>query len=91
VWVVRGQYPSGDVVEEFDNEQEAERAKERHLAQGVPVAVRSPAPAGVEVPGRCSFCGRDREAVERLIAGPQGVAICDQCVALCNEILAPRR
>lgn len=35
----------------------------------------------------CSFCGRDREEVEHLIAGPSGVYICNECVALCNKIL----
>jgi DNA-binding transcriptional MerR regulator len=37
---------------------------------------------------RCSFCGKDNAEVRRLIAGPNGVFICDQCVARCNEILA---
>jgi ATP-dependent Clp protease ATP-binding subunit ClpX len=36
---------------------------------------------------RCSFCGRDKDAVANLISGP-GVYICDQCVERCNEILA---
>ena len=35
----------------------------------------------------CSFCHRDSEQVGRLIAGPDGVYICDECVELCNEIL----
>jgi hypothetical protein len=39
-------------------------------------------------PYRCSFCGKDNAEVRRLIAGPNGVSICDQCVARCNEILA---
>ena len=39
-------------------------------------------------PYRCSFCGKDNAEVRRLIAGPNGVFICDQCVARCNEILA---
>ena len=34
----------------------------------------------------CSFCGRSRAELERLIAGP-GVYICVQCVEFCNEIL----
>jgi DNA-binding transcriptional MerR regulator len=37
---------------------------------------------------RCSFCGKDSAEVRRLIAGPKGVFICDECVAKCNEILA---
>ena len=34
----------------------------------------------------CSFCGKSHKAVKKLIAGPQ-VYICNECVALCNEIL----
>jgi hypothetical protein len=36
---------------------------------------------------RCSFCGKDQDQVGRLIAGPE-VFICDECVRLCNEIIA---
>jgi ClpX C4-type zinc finger protein len=36
---------------------------------------------------RCSFCGKTRAQVDRLVAGP-GVFICDRCVALCNEIIS---
>ena len=36
---------------------------------------------------RCSFCQRDTEDVDRLISGPDDVYICDECVALCVEIL----
>jgi len=35
---------------------------------------------------RCSFCGKRRDQVRRLIAGP-GVYVCDECVALCNKII----
>jgi len=35
----------------------------------------------------CSFCGKEQAKVNRLIAGP-GVHICDECVVLCNGILA---
>jgi len=35
---------------------------------------------------RCSFCNKSRDQVAKLIAGPQ-VYICDECIALCNEIL----
>ncbi len=35
----------------------------------------------------CSFCGKSREEVEHLIAGPNGVYICNECVALCNTLL----
>ncbi|NOZ27744.1 MAG: ATP-dependent Clp protease ATP-binding subunit ClpX [Chloroflexi bacterium] len=36
---------------------------------------------------RCSFCYRSEDEVQRLIAGPEGVFICDECVVLCQEIL----
>ncbi|MCC7353543.1 MAG: ATP-dependent Clp protease ATP-binding subunit ClpX [Anaerolineae bacterium] len=35
----------------------------------------------------CSFCRRSQEEVRRLIAGPDNVFICDECVDLCREIL----
>lgn len=35
----------------------------------------------------CSFCGKNQEEVEKLIAGPD-VFICDECIELCNEIVA---
>ena len=34
----------------------------------------------------CSFCGKDRDRVRKLVAGPN-VYICDECVDLCCEIL----
>ena len=36
---------------------------------------------------RCSFCGRSHDEVERLIAGPDGVFICNYCVELCHSLL----
>lgn len=36
---------------------------------------------------RCSFCGKSEAMVHKLIEGP-GVYICDECIALCNDILA---
>ena len=35
---------------------------------------------------RCSFCGKDQREVRKLIAGPAGVTICDECVVLCTEL-----
>ena len=35
----------------------------------------------------CSFCGKARDQVGRLIAGPGSVYICDECIALCREII----
>jgi ATP-dependent Clp protease ATP-binding subunit ClpX len=39
----------------------------------------------------CSFCARSQEEVQRLIAGPGGIFICDECVALCTQIIAEER
>ncbi|MGN0672085.1 MAG: ClpX C4-type zinc finger protein, partial [Anaerovoracaceae bacterium] len=36
---------------------------------------------------RCSFCGKPQGQVRRLIAGPD-VYICDECVSLCQDIIA---
>ncbi len=36
---------------------------------------------------KCSFCGKSQKQVKKLIAGP-GVYICDECIDLCNDIIA---
>ncbi len=36
---------------------------------------------------RCSFCGKSKESVKKFISGPS-VYICNECISLCNEILA---
>src|SRR5260221_9213491 len=36
---------------------------------------------------RCSFCGKSQNDVRKLIAGPT-VYICDECIELCNDIIA---
>ncbi len=36
---------------------------------------------------RCSFCGKSQKEVRKLIAGPN-VYICDECIGLCNDIIA---
>jgi imidazolonepropionase len=38
---------------------------------------------------RCSFCGRPEREVARLVAGPNRVAICDECIALAGEVASP--
>ena len=38
-------------------------------------------------PRRCSFCGRTENQVNRLISGPNGVYICDECVDICGRII----
>ncbi len=44
-------------------------------------------PTELAGPQHCSFCRRPQGEVRRLISGPEGVFICDECVALCREIL----
>ena len=36
---------------------------------------------------RCSFCGKTEDQVRKLIAGPNGAFICDECVEICAEII----
>ena len=36
---------------------------------------------------RCSFCGKTDGQVRKLIAGPNGAYICDECVDICAEII----
>ena len=36
---------------------------------------------------RCSFCGKTQNQVRKLIAGPNGAFICDECVDICQEII----
>ena len=36
---------------------------------------------------KCSFCGKPQDAVRKLIAGPDGIFICDECISLCSEII----
>lgn len=35
----------------------------------------------------CSFCGKPKEMTRRLVAGPNGVFICDECIEVCREVM----
>lgn len=35
----------------------------------------------------CSFCGKPEELTRRLIAGPNGVYICDECIEICRDVM----
>ncbi|MBR1867978.1 MAG: ATP-dependent Clp protease ATP-binding subunit ClpX, partial [Clostridia bacterium] len=35
----------------------------------------------------CSFCGKPKDLAKKLIAGPNGVYICDECIDICKEVL----
>jgi len=39
----------------------------------------------------CSFCGKPQDMVERLLSGPNGIYICDECIELCYEVLEEER
>ncbi|MBR5421127.1 MAG: ATP-dependent Clp protease ATP-binding subunit ClpX [Lachnospiraceae bacterium] len=36
---------------------------------------------------RCSFCGKPQDMARRMIAGPEGIYICDECVEICSDII----
>ena len=36
---------------------------------------------------RCSFCNKPQDQVKKMIAGPAGVYICDECIEICSDIL----
>ncbi len=36
---------------------------------------------------RCSFCGKTQDQVKKLIAGPNGTYICDECIEICADII----
>ena len=36
---------------------------------------------------RCSFCNKSQDQVRKMIAGPAGVYICDECIEICNDII----
>ena len=36
---------------------------------------------------RCSFCGKSQDQVRKMVAGPSGIYICDECVEICNDIV----
>ena len=36
---------------------------------------------------RCSFCGKTQAQVNKIIAGPNGAYICDECIEVCSEII----
>ena len=55
----------------------ARRKLERATGQRLPKALH------------CSFCGKSQQEVAKLIAGPF-VFICDECVAMCNDVVADR-
>ncbi len=55
---------------------------------GGPANPGGPGSGGGGTEGKsCTFCGKGQGAVRNLIAGPEDIYICDECVDLCNQIL----
>ena len=90
MWTVTAHGPTGSVAEHFDAEDTARRRADALLVAGTPVTLHPPGagPAGPVFRYTCSFCGKHQQRVKRLIAGPGGVAICNECVALCQDIVS---
>ena len=44
-------------------------------------------PSGPGQPPYCSFCGKGRSEVKRMMRGPTEVYICNECVVVCSEII----
>ena len=38
-------------------------------------------------PRRCSFCNRTENQVRKLLAGPEGIYICDECIMICSDLM----
>ncbi|MCQ2494481.1 MAG: ATP-dependent Clp protease ATP-binding subunit ClpX [Lachnospiraceae bacterium] len=36
---------------------------------------------------RCSFCGKSQRSAKKLISGPNGIYICDECIGICSDII----
>jgi len=68
-----------------------ERSANRRAGGGASPEVRKAVMAGRAREGngtlKCSFCGKSQNDVRKLIAGPT-VYICDECIELCNDIIA---
>lgn len=46
--------------------------------------------AVIDIVTRCSFCAKEQSQIAKMVAGA-GVYICNECVGLCNEIIASSR
>ena len=64
-------------------EQKAARDSVLNLMSGYDPAKADPAASGT----KCSFCGKERNDVQTIVAGP-GVAICNECVVVSAGIIA---
>ena len=53
----------------------------------MPTIDRGPSARPTDGEMRCSFCGKTRDQVRKLVAGPGGVFICDECIHACSEMI----
>jgi hypothetical protein len=63
------------------------------VSSSVQADIATPQAASVPVPTKilyCTFCFKSQHEVRKLVSGPFNVFICDECVGLCNEIIAGR-
>ena len=60
------------------------RSRKLEIEKGIEIEM---AIKGSEPRIKCSFCGKTEDQVRKLIAGPDGVYICDECVSICSEIM----
>jgi len=79
----------------FVRDQTQDQVQQRHLDTAGPVSpiVESgPLADTARRPKyKCSFCSKSQDQVRRLIAGPNYVYICNECVALCNGLIAEEK
>jgi hypothetical protein len=59
-------------------------------SEAAPSEPKLPAPYTGKGPLHCSFCLKSQYEVKKLIAGPGFIFICDECVALCDAIIADK-
>jgi hypothetical protein len=74
--------PAKEIARGFDA-----RPRWRTLGQNLFELTFRRKPVAQQRERRCSFCGKGQGQVKRLIAGPNDVQICSECVALCNQII----
>ena len=90
--------PTGPTADQIDLDADADpmtepKPKSRAKPRAKPKAKPKSEPKADQMAGSsranhvCSFCKRQQDQVSRLIAGPDSVYICDECVDLCKEIL----
>jgi len=76
-------YHADRFIQNLAKLQRAEKRLERQIARSEDQYYKNEMKRGIA----CSFCGKDKDEVKRIIAG-EGVYICNECIDLCTEILS---